>query len=72
MTNRPLFFAEKLHKSMKGLGTEDRDLIRLVATRSEIDMGEIKDAFAEQYGETLAECISVSFPKVIQIINKKK
>ncbi|XP_044271352.1 annexin B9-like [Tribolium madens] len=55
--NKAKFFAKKLHKSMKGLGTNDRDLIRVVVTRSEIDMGEIKAKYQEEYGKSLAEAI---------------
>lgn len=57
--DRAGFFAEQLYKSMKGLGTNDRRLIRLVVTRSEIDMGEIKEAFMEKYGKSLEDMISV-------------
>lgn len=57
--NRAAFFAEQLYKSMKGAGTNDRRLIRLVVTRSEIDMGEIKQVFQQVYGESLEDCISV-------------
>lgn len=56
--NRPGFFAEQLYKSMKGLGTEDDRLIRLVVTRSEVDMGEIKEVFQQQYGDSLENFIS--------------
>ncbi|XP_051169660.1 annexin B9-like isoform X2 [Leptopilina boulardi] len=56
--DRAGFFAEQLYKSMKGLGTNDRRLIRLVVTRSEIDMGEIKEAFMEKYGKSLEDMIS--------------
>lgn len=58
--DRAGFFAEQLYKSMKGIGTNDRRLIRLVVTRSEIDMGEIKEAFTEKYGKSLEDMISVS------------
>lgn len=44
---------------MKGLGTDDRRLIRLVVTRSEIDMGEIKQAFMSEFGQSLENFISV-------------
>lgn len=55
--NQPAFFAKLLNKSMKGLGTNDNDLIRLVVTRSEIDMVEIKREYQSHYGESLAEAI---------------
>ena len=57
--DRPSFFAEQLYKSMKGLGTDDCRLIRIVVTRSEIDMGEIKEAFMEKYGKSLEDMITV-------------
>ncbi|KAG7198770.1 hypothetical protein KM043_001755 [Ampulex compressa] len=56
--NRAGFFAEQLYKSMKGIGTDDRRLIRLVVVRSEIDMGEIKEVFQQQYEESLEDFIS--------------
>lgn len=46
---------------MKGLGTDDSRLIRLVVTRSEIDMGEIKGVFYQEYGQSLEDFISVSY-----------
>ncbi|XP_013190068.1 annexin B9 isoform X1 [Amyelois transitella] len=55
--NKPLFFAERLHKSMKGLGTNDRQLIRIMVTRCEIDLGDISDMFQSKYGESLASWI---------------
>ena len=63
--NRAGFFAEQLYKSMKGLGTDDDRLIRLVVTRCEVDMGEIKQVFGQQYNESLEDFISVG-------INKRK
>ncbi|XP_015178427.1 PREDICTED: annexin B9-like isoform X1 [Polistes dominula] len=58
VNNRAAFFAEQLYKSMKGLGTDDSRLIRLVVTRCEVDMGEIKEAFKNEYGESLEDFIS--------------
>ena len=51
--NRPEFFAKRLNAAMWGFGTHDRDLIRLVVTRSEIDMLDIKEAYQKKYGESL-------------------
>ena len=34
--SRPMYFAEKLYKSMKGLGTDDDTLIRIVVSRCEV------------------------------------
>lgn len=43
----------------KGLGTDDHTLIRIVVTRCEVDMVEIKQAFLLNYHKTLAKMISV-------------
>uniref|UniRef100_W5NCR4 Annexin n=1 Tax=Lepisosteus oculatus TaxID=7918 RepID=W5NCR4_LEPOC len=51
--NKPAFFAERLYKSMKGLGTTDSILIRVMVSRAEIDMLDIKSEFRKMYGKTL-------------------
>ncbi|XP_046870680.1 annexin A4 [Hypomesus transpacificus] len=51
--NKPAFFAERLYKSMKGLGTTDSILIRIMVARAEIDMLDIKAEFLKMYGKTL-------------------
>lgn len=35
--NRPAYYAEELYKAMKGLGTNDETLIRLLVSRSEVN-----------------------------------
>lgn len=57
--NRPEFFARRLHKSMAGIGTNDKSLVRLVVSRCEIDMMDIKDEFQRYYGKSLKSFIKV-------------
>ncbi|XP_048419262.2 annexin A7-like [Stegostoma tigrinum] len=57
VVSRPVFFAEKLYKSMKGAGTSDSTLIRIIVTRSEIDLVQIKQAFWEKYQKTLRSMV---------------
>lgn len=56
--DRPAFFAERLYKSMKGMGTDDDTLIRIVVARSEIDLADVKEAFQEKHETSLGEFIS--------------
>jgi len=56
--NRPAYFAEKLYKSMKGLGTDDKALIRVMVTRCEVDMIQIKREFQLMYGKSLESFIA--------------
>ncbi|PNF31987.1 Annexin B9 [Cryptotermes secundus] len=56
--NKAAFFAERLYESMAGMGTKDRALIRIMVTRCEVDMVDIKNAFQSKYGKTLESFIS--------------
>jgi len=51
--NAPSYFATRLQKSMKGAGTNDNTLIRILITRSEIDLENIKVEFHKQFGKPL-------------------
>lgn len=51
--NKTAYFAERLYKSMKGLGTDDNTLIRIMVSRCEIDMIDIKAEFKRMYGKSL-------------------
>jgi len=56
--DRPTYFAERLYTSMKGLGTSDDRLIRIVIGRSEIDLEEIKERFFDMYNKSLKKMIT--------------
>lgn len=45
-------------KSMKGLGTDDTTLVRIVVARADVDMGAIKQRFHAAYGKSLGEWIA--------------
>ncbi|XP_025203425.1 annexin B9-like isoform X1 [Melanaphis sacchari] len=51
--DKSAYFAKRLHESMAGFGTNDSALIRIVATRCEIDMVDIKNAYMSMYGKSL-------------------
>jgi len=51
------YFAERLYKSMKGAGTNDKALIRAMVSRSEVDLDEVKMQFLGNYGQELSQFI---------------
>lgn len=51
------YFAKILYKSMKGLGTRDTTLIRVIISRNEIDMPEIKQYYNRLYNKDLVQDI---------------
>ncbi|XP_038148998.1 annexin A4-like isoform X2 [Cyprinodon tularosa] len=51
--NTPGYFAWRLYKSMKGLGTKDRTLIRIMISRSEVDLLDIRQEYVKNYGKSL-------------------
>ncbi|KAG0726842.1 Annexin A5 [Chionoecetes opilio] len=57
LQHRHVFLAAALHKAMAGPGTRDRDLIRLVVSRAEVDLQNIKDEYLKMYDTTLEAAI---------------
>ncbi|XP_053574656.1 annexin A6 isoform X2 [Bombina bombina] len=55
--NKPAFFAERLRKAMKGAGTDERTLNRILISRSEIDLFNIRQEFKNMYEKSLHQCI---------------
>uniref|UniRef100_A0A287DDQ6 Annexin n=1 Tax=Ictidomys tridecemlineatus TaxID=43179 RepID=A0A287DDQ6_ICTTR len=72
MRNKSAYFAERLYKSMKGLGTDDDTLIRVMVSRAEIDMLDIRANFKRLYGKSLYSFIkgdtSGDYRKVLLIL----
>lgn len=57
--NQAAFFAKRIHQSVAGMGTNDRQLIRLIVARSEIDLGDVKREYQAKYGQSLKDAIKV-------------
>ncbi|KAM7389070.1 hypothetical protein PAMP_023067 [Pampus punctatissimus] len=55
----PAFFAESLYKSMSRAGTDDDTLMRIMVSRSEEDMLDIRANFKKKYGVSLYTTIQV-------------
>ncbi|XP_043718890.1 annexin D5-like [Telopea speciosissima] len=55
--NPSKYFAKVLYKAMKGLGTDEKTLTRIVVTRTEIDMECIKAEYQKKHGKTLFDAI---------------
>ena len=51
------YFATRVNYAVKGLGTKDKLLIRILVTRDEIDMPQIKAAYANLYQKDMVEDI---------------
>lgn len=55
--NPQLYFARRINAAMKGLGTDEDTLIRMIVGRSEIDLETVKDMYLEKYDVTLKDAL---------------
>ncbi len=51
--NRPGYFAEEIRRAIKGLGTDEHTLNRIVVSRCEVDMKQVKEEFQKLYDKPL-------------------
>uniref|UniRef100_A0A6Q2XDL5 Annexin n=1 Tax=Esox lucius TaxID=8010 RepID=A0A6Q2XDL5_ESOLU len=56
----PAYMAERLYKSMKGVGTTESTLTRIMVSRSEIDMLDVRAEYKKLFGCSLYSAIKVS------------
>lgn len=55
--NTPAFLAGRLHRALKGAGTDEFTLNRIMVSRSEIDLLDIRREFKKHYGYSLYSAI---------------
>jgi len=58
MEDHYIFFAKRIHNSVHGIGTKNKDLVRVIASRREVDLLEISEAYSKIYGKSLKEVLA--------------
>ncbi|XP_058227320.1 annexin D5-like [Rhododendron vialii] len=53
--NRRKYFAKALHKAMDGIGTDDETLTRIIVSRAEVDIEDIKAEYLKKYEKSLSD-----------------
>lgn len=67
----PTFFAKRLFHSLAGAGSKDRALIRVIVTRAECDLEDIKVKYEAKYGTSLKDAVTVSLSESGISVKKK-
>jgi len=57
MLNPSEYFADRIYYSIKGLGTYDSILIRVLVSRDEVDINQIKAIYQKKYGISMLKAI---------------
>ena len=68
MLSRTAFNTNTMSACCQGAGTADDTLVRVIISRCEVDMVQIKQEFQRQFGTTLDAMIEVSAPRYISQI----
>ncbi|XP_046452272.1 annexin B9-like [Daphnia pulex] len=56
--NRHEYFAHRLHHAIDGLGTNDRNLIRIIVSRCDVDLNNIKQEYERKFSRSLQADLS--------------
>jgi annexin A7/11 len=51
------YFATRVHEALKGAGTKDKLLMRILITRDEVDMPQIKECYKKLYGKDMVQAV---------------
>ena len=51
------YFATRVHEALKGAGTKDKLLMRILITRDEVDMPHIKECYKKLYGKDMVQAV---------------
>ena len=63
------YFAKRINYSIKGFGIKNKVLIRVLVSRSEIDLPQIKDYYKELYEKDMIDDIKKNFLENIKIFS---
>jgi annexin A7/11 len=55
--NKQAYFAKRLHHAFAGLGTHDKELVRIIISRNNVDLYEIAGEYNTIYGKSLKEAL---------------